>query len=471
MRQLSQFRQRQARGARPIRRACLIALTFMALGACAGEPPQTTTTTPIVFVDVTVLPMTEPGARLISHTVVVRNGVITRVAPTASAPLPQGAQIIQGGGRYLLPGLADMHVTTNPAAPETPALFVGHGVTTVREMAADIGHVALNQRIQSGDVVGPTMVLTPKKLHIAAADTHNDGAARARVEVRHALGFDSVFLSADRAGEGFWAAFGAARDTNTSLFVETPRRAAVETILAAEPVSIERLSGFGDALARLQGFPLDADTQERQAWAVLSSTPINSNTRAGALARMTARQGVWNCPALSWASDASARAQRPEASMRGPPGRYVTTSRRRAWLDAAQIIAPWADTDRVGAPARADMTKTLFDAGAPVLACSRAGAPFMLPGPALHDELDALVDAGVSPKRALLAATRDPALFLGAEGDFGVVAVGARADLILVDEDPTTDLGVLRRPDGVMVRGVWFNRRALNRLMRRAAAG
>lgn len=482
-------------GWRGMRRFAALVLIGVGVVAAGCGEPRAPVATPVVFIDVTVLPMTEPGARLPGHTVVVRNGVIERVGPSSAAPLPQGAQIIQGGGRYLMPGLVDMHVRTDPDAPDMPALFIGHGVTTVREMSASMAHVELRQRIADGVTLGPSMVLVPDAVSGGASgspsggpsDSFSDSFSGAMAggngsdahQVFYALGmaralldqgFTRLGLGVGQAdglgGAAFWRVFAHARDRGADVAVGTPVAVPVERVLRAGPNTLEGLSGYGFALARLQGLPLGAGVDEREAWAVVGDAHWGAQGRGAALARMTARYGVANCPSLWWSTGVSARA----AGRGRGAGRYVSAARRSVWAGARSDLAVWVERDAAAGPARSAMVGALYEAGAIVLACSRAGAAFALPGQALHDEMDALHAAGMPAEAVLLGATRDAASVLNQDGAFGVVAVGARADLILLDHDPTVDLGSLRRPDGVMVRGVWFDRSALARLMASVAS-
>jgi imidazolonepropionase-like amidohydrolase len=115
------------------------------------------------------------------------------------------------------------------------------------------------------------------------------------------------------------------------------------------------------------------------------------------------------------------------------------------------------------------MTHALHRAGARLLLGTDCGNPFVIAGFSVHEELANLVDAGLTPYQALLTGTRDAAEFVVATGEFGVVAPGARADLILTDGDPLEDVGVVAEPAGVMVRGVWLTRKELAERLERLA--
>ena len=115
------------------------------------------------------------------------------------------------------------------------------------------------------------------------------------------------------------------------------------------------------------------------------------------------------------------------------------------------------------------MTRALHESGARLLLGTDSGNPFVVAGFSIHEELANLVDAGLTPYEALLTGTRDAAEFLCAAGEFGVVAQGARADLILMDGNPLDDISVATDPAGVMVRGAWLPREKVAQMLERLA--
>ncbi len=452
-------------------RQAMIVLGALSLVACAGEAIDEVT--PTVFVDVTVLPMDGSRTRLPGRTVIVRDGRIEDVLPTNTAPLPTGAQIITGGGRYLIPGLVDMHVRLDPGAGDDPILYVAHGVTTVRALDGDIDQAILAGGIERGHALGPTVHLSSPALSF---ETELDeeitiGDARGGIHMALEAKFDAIMIGPALSYSAFLEAIKEAHAGETPIWADIPATVPLEIALSQRIASIEGLSGYGYALSRLVGYwPLDninagAAGDEALAWSV---APQSGMAR---LAAMTARHGVWNCPALWWHEQAGAQAEFIEATLRGPSARYLTDRRRAAWTSAAASYATRTDRDAAAATPRRAMVVALHEARAPLLACSRAGSPFALPGLALHNEFETLSEVGYEPIELLEMATRDAARMLGQEGEFGVVARGARADLILLESDPTQDIDALLRLDGVMVRGRWLDRTVLNRLTRRARRG
>ena len=155
------------------------------------------------------------------------------------------------------------------------------------------------------------------------------------------------------------------------------------------------------------------------------------------------------CALPVWA-DVDAFFTRPEAG-------YLESGLTDWWRSSAERMGEFDDEKRAATANQRAFLKMLYDAGAPLLIGSDTPNPFVLRGFAIHDELATFVEAGVPVDDVLRIATADAAKFLREEGEWGVVAVDARADLVLLDGDPREDLSVLRRPVGVMVSGHWYD--------------
>lgn len=444
------------------------------------------------------------GARLTGRTVVVQQGRITAVGRAGDVAIPAGAQLIAGAGRVLSPGLVDM-CATDVTAHDAP-LFVSQGVTTVRVAPATAAHVALRERIASGAVIGPTLVLSAG-LRAAAAPveagaaprssaggvvTVRDAAeARGAVAAFAAYGVESLRIAADgrAAVATYRAGVAAARAAGMRVWVGRADGIPVETSLSLGVDALEGFAGVAEAAGRVH-MHSDAEA-EAAAGDSGSRTPTPAATvaqvaqKAAAaneafwtradpavlmrLAGYAAHYQTWQCPALTAHVDSAARAAAPRAAGEAV-ARFAPAARRAAWAEA---VAGW-DAARAEAAARGHEGRLAFlaelhRAGAPLLLGGGApGAPYTAAGFALHDEIAHYVEAGLTPVAIARIATREAARFLAQEGRMGVIAAGARADLILTDRDPQRDLAAWRNPDGVMVAGLWLDRPALRALERDA---
>jgi hypothetical protein len=406
-----------------------------------------------VFRDVAVLTM-DADTALLGQAVVVEGNRIAWIGPVDELEAPPGAQVIDGRGRTLLPGLADMHVHMDRT--DVP-LFLANGITTVREMNGDDWHVALRDSIAAGEVVGPRMFVASTLLagepqpwrHVLIPD------AATAYRVAHEMkdrGFDYLKIY-DGLGRAAYDAFVEASGTlDIPLVGHIPRDVGLDGVLAAGQASIEHVEQITYATV---GHEFDA-------------------SRIPEIASRIAASEAWVVPTL---------ASQRMLSFAGTPAynrrldaqevRFVDPEIRGWW---ASLKAPDGAVDpgpddprRRRAEAfygfQRSLTAALFDAGVPLLVGTDTPNPLLVPGFSLHLELSALVDAGIPPIDVLRAATRNAARFVGQEGQWGVVRPGVAADLVLVDGDPLADIGVLRQPAGVMIGGQWLDRAALESML------
>jgi imidazolonepropionase-like amidohydrolase len=171
------------------------------------------------------------------------------------------------------------------------------------------------------------------------------------------------------------------------------------------------------------------------------------------IARLTVRAGTWNVPTLVQFANAK-RKEEYEDAWKRPGMQYATKSMRDWWNSDVETSDPAARARLLSV--RLSLVRALHQAGAKLLVGTDTPHPFVLPGLAVHDEMRNFIAAGLTPYEALWSATRGPAEFLGMPKEFGVVAPGARADLVLLEANPLADIGNGSRIVGVMVRGRWL---------------
>lgn len=405
---------------------------LLALTACrvAAAPPVAYHRGATAFVDVTVIAMDQPGARA-GQTVVVRDGRIAAVGPVAKVAVPKEGVRIEGRGRFLLPGLADMHVHLVDEA-ELEA-FLSHGVTLVRNMNGRPRHLAWRSEIARGSRLGPVVVTAgpmidgdPPYWPNAIVVRHAAEAA-AVVEEQARAGYDFVKVYSMLEREAYDAIVAAARAQRLPVVGHVPYRVGLRHAIASGQASAEHLYEYADA-AEADGSP----HRGQWAWRRLVHAVAIDEAKLGLLAAELRRARVFTCPTAvlfrHWAPPAA----------------------RAEWSDPALF--------RLGDDNRKALVRGLHASGAPIMlgTDTEPNVAGRLPGRAVLDELDFLVEAGLTGWEALATATRAPAEFLGQTAEFGTIALGRRADLVLVPGDPLADLTHLRRPLGVMVRGRWL---------------
>jgi imidazolonepropionase-like amidohydrolase len=404
------------------------------------------------FVDVSVVPM-DTERILAHHTVVVHNGVISVVGHVSTTPIPDGAHIIDGSGKFLMPGLADMHV--HISNEDEFLLFIANGVTTVRDMFGNEDRLAWRAAVERGDILGPTIYTSGPIIDgnppWIEGSVVVETAEEAELEVvrEKAAGYDFIKVYDLLSPDAYNGIVEAARKHGIPVVGHVPDAVGLSGVLAAGQASIEHLRGYGAALAA----DPDKVTHGSEDWAMADTSRMQS------LAEATYEVGVWNCPTLvvgqKWVQPEEQR-----ALFARPVMRYIAPAVRDEWNPGSSYLSSFP-AEKLAAVERSHkerllMTRALLRSGASLLLGTDCGNPFVVAGFSAHEELANLADAGLTPYEALQTGTRRPAEFLTASGEFGVIAAGARADLILTDGNPLEDIGVAAEPAGVMVRGVWL---------------
>lgn len=409
------------------------------------------------FVNVNVVPM--DGERTLEHqTVLVEGDVISVMGPVSTTAVPEGTHVVDGDGKYLLPGLADMHV--HISGQDELLLFVANGVTTVRDMAGDEHRLAWRAGVETGDISGPTIYTSgpiidgnPPWIEGSTVVESAEDAERVVAEQK-AAGYDFVKVYDLLTSDAYAAIVAAAERHGMPVVGHVPDAVGLTGVLEAGQASIEHLRGYGAALAS----DPEKVTHGSEDWAMADTSKMRG------LAEATVEAGVWNCPTLvvgqKWVQPVEQRALAEQPIMR-----FLAPAIRDEWDPDASYLSFFPPEKLAAVEGshreRLLMTRALHEAGAGLLLGTDAGNPFVVAGFSVHEELANLVDAGLTPYEALLTGTREAAKFLESSGEFGVVAVGARADLILATSDPLEDVGAVSEPTGVMVRGVWLTREEL----------
>lgn len=428
---------------------------------------------PTAFVKVTVIPMDEDRV-VKDQTVVVMDDRIVAVGPSAVTAVPNGAAIIDGRGKYLMPGLADMHVHIRDRSDLL--LYIANGVTTVRSMNGSPRHLSWRRAISTGRTPGPAMVTAGPTLVSRQSRNPNIATVTNMEDVKNviaaqkAAGYDFIKIHDHLRAGLLESVVRTAREHELPVVGHVPFSTNLDQAIAAGLHSIEHLSGFASFLqatgSPFQGAKRPQGLRERfQAFGHMDETRIDS------VARTIRDAGIWSCPTLvameRLMPGAYAKKYLDRPEMRHLAARYakqwggLRQGRRRrrrgrqlAWDPAAANRAHLMRLRLVGA---------LHSSGAKLLLGTDAMAPFVVPGFAIHDELSHLVSAGLTPFEAFRAGTSDAAEFLGQS--FGLVAPGQRADLVLLTANPLDAVDNFKRRAGVMVRGHWRTEAALASLL------
>ena len=456
-----------------------LALLCIALSPlCAGgatAPPRSS----FEIRNVTVI---NPGeAAVLSHmTVEVANGKIVRVVHTAnpaSHAVQSNANRIDGTGKFLIPGLWDMHVhsafgTWLPGGKEVILpLFVANGITGVRDMGSELPVVrAWKHDIADGSMLGPRMVIAgpmldgPIPRFPASVSIKTPEDARNAVDRLQQQGADFIKIQSLIPRDAFFAAAEQAKKDKIVFAGHVPDAIRASEAATAGEKSIEHYTGVFEGCSTQEDALLHGPKGPRKV--VESYDPA----RAKALIALFKREGTWQVPTLVWE-----RGQWliDKSDFSHPPlARYVPPYwRDKTWHQFTDDILKDMDTDPIAYRERfvqmeMDMTLAMHKAGIPFMAgTDTAAGVYVVPGFSLHDELALFVQAGLTPMEALQTATSNPARYLGTEQTMGSISPGKIADLVLLDSDPVADIHATRKIAAVVLDGRYLSRADLDHIL------
>ncbi len=428
----------------------------------------------LAFVHVSVIPM-DREVVLADQTVVVAGDRIAALGPSATVPVPDGAKAIDGTGSYLMPGLADMHV--HVWDEQDLLLFVANGVTAVRNMFGNPLFLERRQRAGAGELLAPRIVSAgpiidgDPPVWPGSTTLSDPSQAEAIVVAQKEAGYDFLKPYARLSPECYDALVVAGERHGMALMGHVPEALDLADVLLARQRTIEHLGGWAEA-AQAQGSPLAGQvdfTTEDDAWMHVDPA------RLASIAAEMREAGVWNCPTLvvfqKWVQGNEAKALFERGEMRYASSVFRAMSAPESpWNYLSRMPAERAQAARRSVEPRKRAVAALRAAGAGILAGTDTGNPYVLPGFALHEELANLVDAGLSPFEALRAATANGAECM--QADWGVVAQGRTADLLLLGANPLEDVRNAAKRKGVVLGGRWFAEEELRaELEKRAEVG
>ena len=436
-----------------------IALAAAAAAGCVGGGPAPEPVPGLTaFTNVSVLPMTS-NTVLPGQTVVVRDGTIGAAGPEAEVDVPRGAAVIDGEGRFLMPGLAEMHAHVppgeNPPREEVEDilfLYVANGITTIRGMLGFAYQIPLADELERGDVLGPNFYVGAPSLNGGTARTPEAAETLIRAHVEAGYDLQKIHPGVPLAAWDRMAA--TAGEAGFTFGGHVPADVGLVHAIQTGMSTVDHLDGYIQAIA-------SDDVQAQVNAGTISLGGLArgvDDARLAEIVQLTIDHDVYVVPTMYlWenlygAPDADAILQQSEM-------RYVSPATREGWRRRA---GPGREGADVYLALRMRVLKELSDAGAGILMGTDSPQLFNVPGFALHRELVVMSEAGMSNYEILKSGTATVgeyvASHLGLDGAFGTIAEGQRADLVLLGSNPFDDLANLADRVGVMVRGRWVDR-------------
>jgi hypothetical protein len=400
---------------------------------------------PVVFRDVNVLSMTSPkvGKRM---TVIVQNGMIQKIVASGAA-LPENATVIDGTGKFLMPGLTEMHGHIPPKeAPnallnDVLFLYLANGITTVRGMLGQPGQLDLRAQQIRGTLAAPNLYLAGPPFSGQAINSVQDAIDRVRLQKME--GWDLLKVHEGLSLAEYDAMVKTAREAGMRFGGHVPDEVGLPHALASGQETFDHMDGFVEALGGDKG-------------------PIDEKKLAD-LVKKSKAAGAWIVPTSAlW--DTLFVATPLEKLQSYDELKYVPQSTVDAWAkmyEERKKQMPPALTKNVSEN-RVRIFRALQKGGVKIVLGTDAPQQFSVPGFSLRREMEWMRAAGMTPFEILKTGTVNAGEYFAKQDSFGTVEPGRRADLILLEANPLENIANMARISGVMVRGKWYSRTDLD---------
>ena len=455
-------------------------------GSLFAQPEQKPQPKPLAITHVNVIDTTG-GPSLPDMTVVVAEGRITAVGTSASLVVPNDALVLDGTGQFLIPGLWDMHMhVVNSVRDLYFPLYIANGVTGVRVMWGYPDQIEWRQDLAAGTWQGPRFTLAgplvdgPNSRRAGSSMLTAATAAEGR-EVVHQIkdgGYDFVKIYDALNRDTYFAIAAEAKQLKIPFAGHVPHVVGVADASDAGQKSIEHLTGVAlgcstketelrMALLAANREPAKPDLELLRRIAVQTHDTYDEE-KARTLFKRFATNGTWQCPTFT-VLRAVGNLNNLEFQQ-DDRLKYVPPARRELWLPSNHPrFKDWKEEDfavaRMAFEWGLELVGKMHKAGVPILAGSDVANPYCFSGFSLHDELELLVKAGLTPGEALQTATLNPAIYLGRKNDLGTVGKGKIADLVLLESDPIKDIKNTRKVAAVVVSGKLHTKQSLQAML------
>ncbi len=488
---------RTLRPSSTMKRIALLAALLITMGNARAQS--------LAFTNVSVVDVTEGIVRP-EMTVIVTGDSITGVGKADLLEVPAGATIIDGRGKYLIPGLWDMHTHTS-SIPITRdiffPLFIANGVTGIRNMKTDCFESeqpdCINEgfadplpsiydiktwrkEIQAGTLIGPRIVAGSAMLDGTGPGEQSTPFkpataehARQHVRILKERGVDFAKIYNFIPREAYFAFTDEANQLGLQFAGHVPEGVRASEASEAGQRSIEH-AGFTnvgeecsareDEIRRRLREELESDEpQIIPIW--LDIVESYDAAKCAKVFETLVRNGTWITPTLVAGERLPSEI---EFSWREDPRlRYLPREERELWSDGEEELDAMGEHEQTLAHFEREVTLAQHRAGVPLLAGSDAGTTGVFAGFGLHDELEVLVAAGLTDAEALRTATLEPARYLEAVDTQGTVDVGKVADLVLLSANPLENIANTQKIEVVVARGRFFDRKALDEILENVA--
>jgi imidazolonepropionase-like amidohydrolase len=418
----------------------------------------------IVLKSVNVITMVDEKI-LADQTVVIRDGKIAYIGSEKRAKYSHVAHVVNASGKYLIPGLAEMHAHVPPIDDMEPMkevllLFAVNGITTIRGMLGHPKHLELRAKINAGEIPGPHLYTTGPSFN--GMSVTNPEAGSEMVRKQKEAGYDYLKLHPGLTRAKFDAIAATAKEVGIPFAGHVSFGVGVWRAIEAGYSSIDHLDGFVEALVP----GIETMNEQQTGLFGMYIGDKADDSKIPALMKALKEKNIWVVPTQSLADRWFDPDFTPEKFLQDPDHKYMKPETVTQWnTTKTNLMAnPQYDAAKVDALIRI-RRKLIFECqknGVGLLLGCDAPQVFNVPGFSTHNELEYLVAAGLTPYQAIQTGTINVARYLGKEKESGTVAVGKMADLILVNANPLQSVSNTKKIEGVVLNGKWMDRKALD---------
>ena len=425
---------------------------------------------PYAITDISVIDV-EKGIALAGQTVLIVGERIDKMGAQTEINIPEGAQIINGHGLYLIPGFVDAHVHYFDA-PVFGRLMIANGVLLVRDMGMPNEYILkLRDELNRGEMLGPEMIATgaildgyPPLIPSISLGIQTPEQGRAVVRQQAEAGVDMIKVYNKLDKKVFLAILEEAHKVGLKVAAHLPESVYIEDAAAAGLSSSEHFFGFEKVIAKLLGEPvkLSYAGMGSQADYFQRLSEVNP-TELQALYQRIRASGLTICPTIITFKATTEVKTFQTGSF--PQREYISPSVLDLWKSqwAGQSNVPdyiWRNW--------AQMVSGLNQAGVPLMVGTDLMLPGIIPGFSVHDEMAIWQEAGIPAMDVLRSATLVPAQFMGLGDRLGSISEGKTASLVLLRANPLEDIRNTQQIEGVFMRGQYFSRQDIDRLLAEA---
>jgi imidazolonepropionase-like amidohydrolase len=411
----------------------------------------------IVFTNVNVIPMNEEKV-MKNQDVVIKNGIITAIGDAGKVKYSKDARIIEGKGKFLIPGLAEMHAHVPPVDAIEPMkdvldLFLNNGVTTIRGMLGHPRHLELRSMIESGEIIGPHFYTSGPSFNGNSVKTPESGAEMVRNQ-KHA-GYDFLKLHPGLTKENFAALAKTAKEVDIPFAGHVSFDVGVWRAIEAGYASIDHLDGFVESLVP----GIDTMKEQQIGSFAMFIAKYADEKKIPALMKALKEKNIWVVPTQALAERWFSPFKDADAFSREPEMIYMKEETLKNWIaNKKNLMAnPNFKTEDIKkfVEIRRKLIYECQRNGVGLLLGSDGPQVFNVPGFSVHHELKYMVDAGLTPYQALQSGTVNVAKYFNLTNS-GMIKTGYVSDMVLLDANPLENIENTKKIAGVMLGNNWL---------------